>query len=758
MNTRVEPELYREVEELGAKDMELCMQCGTCAASCPLSSGNNPFPRKLYRYLQLGLRDKLLASPEPWLCYYCGDCNNDCPRGAEPAETMMAIRRWLTMQYDWTGLAKKFYLSAAWEMGALGAVALFVVLLFAFFHGPVITDHMAVDTFAPVIWVEIGDLTMGLVLSLFLFSNAFRMFRYIMADTKVPLWVYLVEAKTFVIHLFTQRRWRQCGEDRSRWLKHFILVTGYMTMMTLIIVCLRWFQVDDTSWHFSALFGYYATAVLLIIPAEMFYSRLKKQEALHRYSELSDWLFLILLFATALTGIMMHAVRLSGWPLGTYLMYVIHLAIAVPMLVIEVPFGKWSHLFYRPLAAYLSAVKERASQESEIDRAEVEAKAGELFLSCMHCGTCTSMCPQNLVSPYSPRQILRSLATHNSTVATVDEAAWDCLTCNTCGTHCPRGINIVDILTSVRDYNVDACQIPKFLQAPQASLAKNGNPWGGSPAKRTDWANGLNVEEYSSNNEYCLFTCCTTAYDPNNKAAAQALPTLLDKAGVSYGTLGVQEKCCGDPAHNTGASATFDSLVESNTKLFESRGVQKILVTSPHCHNTFQKHYPGSIESEHYTQLLDRLLSSGKLQPTKKLERTVTYHDPCYLGRHSGIYEAPRRVLKSIPGLKLVEMPMNKAQSICCGGGGGGAFNDKRGKENLGVLRVREALDTGADVIATACPYCIRMLNDAVKTLGVKNRIAVQDITELLNQAEMTKGVEMPERVELTRVEENCHV
>ena len=354
MNTSVDPELYQELEKFGARDMEICMQCGNCSASCPLSEGTNSFPRKIYRYLQLGLRDKLLSSPVPWLCYYCGECNKDCPREAEPAETMMAARRWLTTQYDWTGLAKRFYLSAAWEIGALAVLAFGIILLFSLFHGPIITDRVSVNSFAPVMWIEIGDLIMAAILSAFLLSNAFRMYRFIMSDTKVPLSLYITEAKTFVVNFMTQKRWRQCGEDRSRWLKHFILVTGYMTMMTLVIVCIRWFQVDDSSWHFTSIFGYYATAVLLVITVEMFRSRLRKEEAIHRYSELSDWLFLILLFLTTLTGIIMHAVRLAGWPMGTYVMYVIHLAVAVPMLVIEVPFGKWSHLFYRPLALFLA--------------------------------------------------------------------------------------------------------------------------------------------------------------------------------------------------------------------------------------------------------------------------------------------------------------------------------------------------------------------------------------------------------------------
>ena len=186
---------------------------------------------------------------------------------------------------------------------------------------------------------------MAAILSTFLLSNAFRMYRIIMNGTRAPLRLYVTEAKAFVLHFITQRRWRQCGEDRSRWLKHFILVSGYLTMMTLIIVFIRFFQVDDRNWHFTSIFGYYATGALLVMTVEMFRGRLEKHEKIHRYSHSSDWLFLSLLFLTTLTGIMMHIVRLIGWPMGTYVIYVIHLAIAVPMLVIEVPFGKWRTFF-----------------------------------------------------------------------------------------------------------------------------------------------------------------------------------------------------------------------------------------------------------------------------------------------------------------------------------------------------------------------------------------------------------------------------
>jgi Fe-S oxidoreductase len=760
--TGIDSELYRELAKFGAKDMEICMQCGTCSASCPLSSGMHAFPRKIYRYLQLGLRDRLLKSSVPWLCYYCGDCNTDCPRGAEPAETMMATRRWLTAQYDWTGLAKRFYLSEAWEIGALITVALGIILLFAFFHGPIVTDRVSVNSFAPVMWIEIGDLTMAAILSAFLLSNAFRMYRFIMSDIKVPLWLYITEAKAFVLNFVTQKRWRQCGEDRSRWLKHLILVSGYLTMMSLVIVFIRWFQVDDSSWHFTSIFGYYATGVLLVITVEMFRSRLKKEESLHRFSAFSDWLFLILLFFTTLTGIVMHALRIAGWPMGTYVMYVIHLAVAVPMLIIEVPFGKWSHLFYRPLAIFLANVRDKASKDSEVEVEDVIAEASEIFMSCLQCGTCTSVCPWNAVTSFSPRRILRQLALETGSEQTIDQAVWNCVTCNACGVTCPRGIEIIDVIKAVRGLNVAGGRTPPSLAAPLDSLKASGNPWGGVPANRLAWAGDRSLPAFAPEHEYCLFACCTTAYDPGNRNAGQAILQLLKYAGIAFGTLGSEESCCGDPADRLGANEIFSELALKNTDLFLQAGVKKILTTSPHCLNTFKNSYAGlkdTVAIEHYTQLLDRLLAQGDLRPAVEVPATVTYHDPCYLGRHQDIYEAPRRVLMKIPGLTLIEMASHRENSLCCGGGGGGAWGNYRLNQRLDVLLVKEALSTGAEIIATACPYCIRMLNDAVRTLGVEDRIAVRDLAELLLQSVMMKDeAKMTERVDLSIDREVCHV
>lgn len=370
MGIRVDPELRHELREFGAKDVDACFNCGNCTAVCPLSRDSTVFPRKIIRYLQLGLRDKLLQSPEPWLCYYCGECSETCPRQANPGELMMAMRRYLTSQYDWTGLSKRLYLSKAWEIGMLLAVGLFVAALFYFFHGPIVTERVELNTFAPVVWVELGDWIMAAILSFLLLSNAYRMYRFVVRDKDgigIPLALYIQELTTLVVHGLTQKRWSEC-ERPTRWVKHLLLVFGYVTMFVLVVVFLRWFQTDEIHpfWHPTRLLGYFATAVLLYVTTDAIISRLRRREEIHKHSHPTDWMFLILLFLTALTGILVHVLRLGGLPLPTYYMYVIHLMIAVPMLVIEVPFGKWAHLAYRPLVVYLMRVKEKARETAAV--------------------------------------------------------------------------------------------------------------------------------------------------------------------------------------------------------------------------------------------------------------------------------------------------------------------------------------------------------------------------------------------------------
>ncbi len=363
---RVDPSILPEVRKYGDFDDSGCFNCGSCTVSCSLSKEGPSFPRRSMRYVIHGLRDKLRSGLEPWLCYYCGDCAAACPQEAEPGESMMTLRRWLTVQYDWTGLSAKLYTSTLWEIGALLVVGAFVVILALIFHGPLVTEQVELTTFAPVGLVHLADLILLVTLSFFLLSNAFRMYWFTMhqgSNVKIPLRLYVTELKSLFLHAATQLRFRECA-NKARWLKHLLLVSGYALMFALVIVFLEWFQTDNiyVLWHPQRWLGYYATAVLIFCTVEILISRLKKLEEMHRFSHLSDWMFPILLLLTVVSGIAVHLCRYLGLPLATYYIYVIHLAIAVPMLVIEVPFGKWAHLAYRPLAVYFQNVQERAQQ------------------------------------------------------------------------------------------------------------------------------------------------------------------------------------------------------------------------------------------------------------------------------------------------------------------------------------------------------------------------------------------------------------
>ncbi|MFN2120035.1 MAG: 4Fe-4S dicluster domain-containing protein, partial [Anaerolineales bacterium] len=364
------------LKDYGAVGVEKCFNCGNCTAICPLASTDYPFPRSVIRRIQIGRRNGLRERLDPWLCYYCGDCSETCPKGAEPGETMMAARRWLTAQYDWTGLARKFYTSKTWEIGAVFLLSAIVFLLFALFHGPVVTGHVALNTFAPAPLIEIADWIMLVGLSFFLLSNVYNMHRLTLGGrAPIPLKLYLTQAWQLIYQAATQEHFTKCdgGETvplwrKPRWRNHWLLVSGYVLMFTLIVVFLRWFQTDNLYplWHPQRWLGYYATVVLVYGAVDALWGRIVRDHQMHRYSHPSDWMFPILLLLTTLTGISVHTFRYLGLPLPTYWAYVAHLCILTPMLVLEVPFGKWSHLAYRPVAIYFQNLREKATQESVV--------------------------------------------------------------------------------------------------------------------------------------------------------------------------------------------------------------------------------------------------------------------------------------------------------------------------------------------------------------------------------------------------------
>jgi len=379
MSVKIDPNLMKDLKAFGLKDANKCMQCGNCTAVCPLSTPETPFPRKLIKYAQMGLKDKILKSPEPWLCYYCGDCSDTCPRGADPGETMMVMRRYLTSLYDWTGFSRKFYISEKFEIAAISIVAVLVGLAMWVFHGSNPNmENTQLNSVWPAPAIEIADLIMAAVLTFFLLTNTYRCFSFVMGDLKkkIPLELYITQAKEFVTHFITQRKFGECT-DRMQWIVHLLIMTGYSSIFMLVVIFLAGgIHVIGLSWeqimfqrdviypffHPVRLLGYYATFALLYGTSYAMIGRIKKAKAPYKNSHPTDWMFLILLQLTTLTGIFIHFTRLLDWPLTTYILYVVHLMVAVPMLVLEVPFAKWAHLMFRPVVLFSMSVKEKYLQ------------------------------------------------------------------------------------------------------------------------------------------------------------------------------------------------------------------------------------------------------------------------------------------------------------------------------------------------------------------------------------------------------------
>ncbi len=378
----VNPRFAGKLKKFGAKTSTECFNCGTCTAVCPLVEEENLFPRKMIRYIQLGAEEKVKHSVEPWLCYYCGECQQYCPRQANPGELMMALRRYLTSVYDWTGLSRKLYTSKAWEV--LSIIVLFFATLgvVALLHGPIVTTHTELETFAPRHVVDPAGWLFGGVLAIILLINIYRMYRLVMTSgeqVKIPYPLYIKEVFTLAWHFLTQRRFLDCKRRRTnRWLKHWLLMTGYAAAFILVNALSKWFLTNEflSVFHPARLLGYYATIAMLYVTTDAIIGRLRKVEPVHQYSHSTDWMFLILLWLTVFTGLLVHVFKYLDLPLPTYYTFALHLAFTVPLLALEVPFTKWSHLAYRPFALYFLRLKESARQ-AQVRRPQTGVAASE---------------------------------------------------------------------------------------------------------------------------------------------------------------------------------------------------------------------------------------------------------------------------------------------------------------------------------------------------------------------------------------------
>lgn len=440
------------------------------------------------------------------------------------------------------------------------------------------------------------------------------------------------------------------------------------------------------------------------------------------------------------------------------------------LLIASIPFTKLRHLILTPLNIILRPRRREGALTLIEDMEEVEILGvGQVtdftpqqllsFDACLRCGRCQEVCPVALSGmPYTPCNFIQSLrqeANHtllfqngaNGQNAPLllagplpEDAPWFCTTCGACLTHCPAFVDPVQAVIDLRRYqSLTTGKPPRSVINVLRNLERQGNPWGMSPNDRLDWIDSLGIRQITPGGatDVLLFLGCACAYDDRNRKAAHSFMRLLQSAGVDFAILGTEESCCGDTARRLGNEYLFQILAEQNIETLAQVTFNRIVTSCPHCLNTLKNEYPqlgGNYQVQHYTEILAELGPSLPANSGNGAEGygRVTYHDPCYLCRYNQVYDAPRQLLDQA-GVHRIEMPRQGAESFCCGGGGGQMWLESEAETRINNRRLEEALGIEADVIATACPYCLLMFDDAIRSRGLTEQVEVLDVSEILN-------------------------
>jgi Fe-S oxidoreductase/nitrate reductase gamma subunit len=451
----------------------------------------------------------------------------------------------------------------------------------------------------------------------------------------------------------------------------------------------------------------------------------------------------------------------------------LHLAVVIAAVIyVALSFSKLVHILAAPVNIFFRSMRPRGElvpvdfeSASEYGVGRIRDFTWKQLLdldACMSCGRCQDNCPAYLSGKsLSPKRVIQDLkadmeegwsffpeprmqappesealdrALINDVIT--PEALWDCTTCCACVEACPVYIEHVDKFIDMRRNQVLTEKgIPEAVQETLRNMEIRGHPWRGAEHLRDEWAKGLDIKELceDTNVEWLYFVGCTGALVDRNIMVTQAFARQLQLAGIHFGILGNEEGCCGDPARRMGHELQFQVMAQQNIEVMKTYGIKKIVTHCPHCYSTLKNEYPqfgGEFEVWHHSELLRELIDEKKLALNKGANRVITYHDPCYLGRYNNIFDSPRKILRSIPELEIVEMDRIRERSFCCGGGGGHAWMDERAGRRINQIRLEQAIKTEAEVIGLACPFCMQMIEDALRSLG--SPLKAMDISELI--------------------------
>ncbi len=496
---------------------------------------------------------------------------------------------------------------------------------------------------------------------------------------------------------------------------------------------------------------------------------------------------LALLFVINVTGFIMEAARLAvvqpawarwspvGWGLGqgmlaagmsegalraTHLgVWLFHATISLGFIAI-IPYSYFVHLITTPLNVFFSKLGPRGTIKPIENIEEAESlgvsKLEEFswkrrldFDACVECGRCQAACPAYLAgTALSPKQIIVKLKRHlhgelpgpiHGELIKADEL-WACTTCMACVQECPAFIDIVDTIIDLRRYlTLSEGALPSTARQSLQNIQRAGNPWGLPPAERLAWAEGLEVPvmEPGKEVEYLYWVGCSAAYDKRNQAIARSVVKILKAAGVSFAVM-QEERCHAEVARRLGEEYLYQTVQQENIENLKQYRFKKVLAHCPHCFNTIKNEFPqfgGTYEVVHHAVLINELIASGRITPRKRLDATIAFHDSCYLGRYNGIMEAPRAVARSVPGLRLVELPRSRERGLCCGGGGGHMWMEVPSEKRVNIIRTEEVLETKATVVGTACPFCLAMMDLGRKVKGAEETLQVKDVSELVAES-----------------------